>query len=386
VLVWSLLVAGVAIDGYLHPWRHTVYGIYAAAAKDWWAGRDMYFQTGEPYRYSPLFAIALTPFACLPDCWGNAVWKVCNAGVFAAGLGAWARRLVPAELSRARRAALFLLALPLALHSMYIGQANLAMLGAALLGLAAVRAERWGQGAGWLACATLIKGYPLALALLLAATYPRRFAGRFAVALGLGLLLPFATQRPAVVAAQYASWGGHLRHSTHIFRERLRSLDHLFQLSGHPLAPQTFALLGAAAGAVVLGLCLLHSRATAEPRERLTHCFMLFAVWAVLFGPATEACTYSVMAPAVAWALVDAFRRRTGWGIRLLLAASLLMMEPLGTDTFGQAARTFANSHGLQPLGALLFVGCMLADGARTLWTTRTAQLPQAPTPVRGAA
>jgi hypothetical protein len=386
VLVWSLLVAGVAIDGYLHSWRHTVYGIYAAAARNWWAGEDLYVWHGEPYRYSPLFAIALTPFACLPDDWGNALWKVCNAAVFAFGLGAWARRVVPADLSRAQRAALFLLALPLAIHSMYIGQANLSMLGAVLLGLAAIRAERWGQGAGWLACATLIKGYPLALALVLVAIYPRRLAGRFAAALAVGLLLPFAAQRPGVVAGQYASWWGHLRDSTHLLRERLRSLDHLFQLGGHTLTPLTFALLGLAAGGVVLGLCLLNAQQTADPRTRLTCCFVLFAVWAVLFGPATESCTYAVMAPAAAWALVDAFRRRRGWGIGLLFIASVLMMGPLSTDTFGQAVRNFANANGAQPVGALLFVLCLAAGTVRASWTTRRPQLPQGSAPLRGAA
>jgi hypothetical protein len=386
VLLWFLLVAGLAVDGYLHSWRHTVYNIYAVAARHWWAGRDMYVCDGEPYRYSPLFAILLTPFACLPDGWGNALWKVCNAVVFAAGLWTWGRRVVPAALSRNQLAALFVLALPLALHSMYIGQANLAMIGAVLLGLGAVQDGRWNQSAGWLAWATLVKGYPLALALILAAMYPRRLAGRFLAALGLGLLLPFAAQRPAVALAQYASWWGHLHDSAHLFRERLRSIDHLFQLGGYPLTPQAFALLGLAAGGVVLGVCLWQALQSGDPRQQLTRCFVLFGVWVVLFGPATESCTYAVMAPAAAWTLVDAFRRRTGWGIRLLLAASLLMMGLLSMDTFGQTVRNFANAHGVQPLGALLFLGCLVADRTRARWTTRLPQLPQDPAPVRGAA
>src|SRR5207248_9164934 len=113
---------------------------------------------------------------------------------------------------------------------------------------------------------------------LLAALYPRRFALRFVAALGLGLALPFALQWPAVVAAQYASWFAYLGDSTAILRERLRSVDYLFQVCGHPVAPPLFAALGVLAGAVVLGLCAWHARRTADRRERLTYTFLLYSV------------------------------------------------------------------------------------------------------------
>src|SRR5262249_5408239 len=159
---------------------------------------------------------------------------------FAAGVGVWARRLVPASLNRKKVAALFLLVLPLAVHSMYIGQANLVMLGVVFLGLAAAGNERWNQSAAWIALATLIKGYPLALALLLAGLYPARFALRFLAALAMGLFLPILTHWPNVVAAQYGRWFDHLCDSTAIMRERLRSLDHLFVLAGRPLSARLF--------------------------------------------------------------------------------------------------------------------------------------------------
>src|SRR5439155_11808319 len=119
-----------------------------------------------------------------------------------------------------------------------------------------------------------------------------------------------ALQTPDVVATQYASWFAHLGDSTSILRERLRSLDHLLQIYGEPISPQLFTALGMLAGAAVLGLSALQTWRTADLRERLTFTFLLFSVWAVLFGPATESCTYIVMAPAVAWALVEAFQRR----------------------------------------------------------------------------
>jgi hypothetical protein len=372
-LVWGGLALGLAAYAFAYPYVHTVYDIYAPAARAWWAGEDLYVLRSDHYRYSPLFAVGLTPFALLPDCLGGALWKALNALIYAAGLVTWARRVLPARLDRSQAGILSLLALPVSLHSLYIGQANCLMLGAVLFGLAAAASGKWNRSAAWLALATLIKGYPLALAMMLAVLYPRRFALRFAAALGIGLLLPFAFQWPGVVAGQYASWWHHLQDSTIIMRERLRSVDYLFEIAGHPLSPRTFGLMEVLAGAAVLGLCLLHAWQTADLREQLTRVSLLFAAWVVLFGPATETCTYIVIAPAVAWALLEAFLSPTAWATRLYLLACLLLMGPVVTDLFGQTVRNVANAHGSQPVGALLFLAYLLARTGRTYGALQVA-------------
>jgi hypothetical protein len=366
VTVWILgvLVIAIAAYTYAYPRTHSVYPTYAAAATRWWAGQNLYDEPG--YRYGPLFAIAMTPFALLPEAWGGALWKTLNSLTYAAGLWAWARRVLPVSLTGSQVAALFLLALPTSLMSMHNGQANLVMVGAMLLGLAGAVAGHWIRAAGWLALATVIKGYPLALPLLLVFLYPLRFGPRFAAALGLSILLPFATRPPGIAAAQSRAWMAHLRGGLGERPARFRSIDQLWRIYGHPLSPEAYAALGLFAGAAVLALCLLHARRTTEPREVLTRAFMLFAAWVILFGPTTEEATYVVIAPAIAWALVDAFRRPAGRGTRLLLIASLLLMGPLGTDTFGTAVRLFATGHGSLPFGGLLFFTYLLAQTGRT--------------------
>src|SRR5438132_8575667 len=215
--VWATLLFGLSLFSYRYPWSHTVYDIYARACQHWWTGQDLYRALGtDYYRYSPLFAISMTPWALLRDSWGGALWRIFSGLLYAAGLRAWAGKTLSEGSSQWQRAALFMLVLPLSLHSMQNGQANVVMLAALLLGLAAASTEKWNQAAGWLALATLIKGYPLALALLLAALYPRRFLFRYAIALAAGLLLPFATQRPEFVIEQYRSWLVHLQESTAI--------------------------------------------------------------------------------------------------------------------------------------------------------------------------
>ncbi len=234
--------------------------------------------------------------------------------------------------------------------------------------------------------ATLTKGYPVALGLLLAALYPRRFAHRFAGALALGLALPFAAQSPAVVTANYASWLKHLDDSTTIMRERLRSVDHLFVLYGEPLTSRTFLRAQLAAGLFALGLCLVHVRRTADRRQQLVVTFLLFSAWVVLFGPATESCTYVVIAPAIAWAVVDAFARGAAWPKRLVLLASLLMMGPLTTDMAGQTIRNFANEHGSQPLGGLLFLAIILSMVGRLQKVTESDKTARYKEPIQYAA
>lgn len=373
VLVWGGLLIGVAVHAARYPQSHTVYNIYGPAARHWWAGEDLYapvvkgwweaghwVTTTDYYRYSPLFAVAVTPVAVLPDFLGNPLWKVLNSVIFAAGLWCAARRLFPDTPGRPPTAALFLLVLPVTLASLYIGQANLLVVGAVLLGLSAAAGDRWTVAAAWLAAATLVKGYPLALALLLSALYPRRFAPRFVLALAAGLLLPFLTQPPGVVSAQYASWWTHLSDSTVLMRERLRSVDQLFALCHFPLSPRAFSLLELAAGVAALGLCYLHFRRTTQARERLTWVLLVYSTWVVLFGPATESSTYAVMGPALAWSLIDAFRRPAGWAGRVVLIACLILMGPVVTDLFGATVRVWAHRYGMQATGGVVYLAYLL--------------------------
>jgi hypothetical protein len=375
---WAVLAAGLAVHGYWYPRTHTVFDIYAPASRMWWSGQDLYapvvrawLEDGRPastvehYRYCPLFAVAVTPFAVLPEAWGNSLWKTFNVAFLAAGLATACRRLFPLRHPGPQTAAVFLLAVPTSLHSMYNGQANCLMAGAVLFGLAAAADGRWNRSAAWLAAATLLKGYPLALGLLLSVLYPRRFPLRYAAALGVGLLLPFVTQRPGYVVEQTAGWWGHLRDSTELMRERLRSVDNLLAVCGRPITAQTFAWLELTAGVATLGLCLYVARRVTDARQRLTLVLFLYSAWVALFGPATETCTYVVMSPVVAWAVVEAFDRPAGWVVRLGLIASLLLMGPLITDMFGPAVRTLATKYGSQPAGALVFLAYVLTEAAR---------------------
>jgi hypothetical protein len=99
----------------------------------------------------------------------------------------------------------------------------------------------------------------------------------------------------------------------------------------------------------------------------------------VLFGPATESCTYVVIAPAVAWILLDAFGRPGSWGIRSLGIACLFFMGLFVTDLFGSRMRNYATDHGSQPIGAILFAALLLWQLAGQGQTKRPISSPESP-------
>jgi hypothetical protein len=81
-LAWTILAGALAVHAILFPDSHSVYPIYSSASRSWLAGQDMYVVVADYYRCSPLFAIALTPFALLPDCLGGALWKAFNLAIY----------------------------------------------------------------------------------------------------------------------------------------------------------------------------------------------------------------------------------------------------------------------------------------------------------------
>src|SRR5437762_2969814 len=87
VSVWAtiaLVCAGLAL---VKPQAHTVYPIYAYAAGEWAAGRDIYVQAPgfDYFRYSPTVAAFFVPWRLFGDAWGGAIWRLAGIGLLAVG-------------------------------------------------------------------------------------------------------------------------------------------------------------------------------------------------------------------------------------------------------------------------------------------------------------
>ncbi|MBM3979542.1 MAG: DUF2029 domain-containing protein [Planctomycetes bacterium] len=376
--VWVAASVFVAIHAYRNPRGHTLYDIYAIGIRNWWHGVDLYprqAETGELFRYSPAFALTAGPFALLPPGAGNATWKLFNLGAFALGLAVWAKRGQAGPLSANRTAALFLVAFPIVMGNVYNGQANLLVMGLVLLALAAVARDRWWGAATALAAATLIKVFPVALALVLCVLYWRTLPLRFVAALALGLLVPLVAQNPEYAVRQTGEWLHHLSASTELNRDRLKSLDKLFEVAGAGVSRPAFQALAAGAGALVLAAGTLAVR-RGEPRPAvLFQVGAWFVTWVVLFSPSSEAATFSVLGPFLAWATVEAFRRPRAWVERAWLVACVYLVGPSDGDT-GKLTRWMFETYPATTLGALGFQLWLCLDLARRARAARPAHLP----------
>jgi hypothetical protein len=248
------------------------------------------------------------------------------------------------------------LLLPLSLSSLNNGQPNPLVLGLLLAALAAVDAERWTLAAVLVALVTMIKLYPLAVGLLLAAVYPRRFLPRLVLALTLAALLPFICQHWDYVRAQYALWLTRLGKDQRWdwpLHMAYRDLWLLIRLAHVPLTPLGYLVVQLVSAAGCAVVCIALRWRERPRREVLGAILALGSCWMTLCGPATESSTYILLAPALAWAVVsaecDGWPRLLGFLTRIAFVLFMLcVVRGLwpGVNRF--------HALGLQPQGAVL--------------------------------
>jgi hypothetical protein len=391
--VWTVLAVGCCLRALLFPASHTVYHNYANAGRSWLHGADAYDlardSSGAPvprmsgYRYAPLVSVLLVPFALLPDGLGGALWRLVSFACFFGAFAWFQRRVLPGaeELGDRAKAALWLLLVPLSLGSMNNGQANVLLIGLLLSAGAAVIVQRWNLAAAVLAGACLLKIYPLAVALLFVLVYPRQLGWRFLAALGVGLALPLVAQQPAYVLGQYSNWLELLvtdDRRDFALNQGYRDFYLLTRFFGMPMDSTSYWALRALAGTLVAGVCLV-GRLRQWPEQHLVQTLLaLGCSWMVVFGPSTESSTFIVLAPALSWALVDAFRPgRPHWS-RAVLVMVMAMFALTFAATWFPGGRDWF--YVLQPLSALVFFVERLLRAAPAPEATamQQPQLPQA--------
>ena len=354
--------------------KHSVYPAYALAARRWIAGQNLYTVDNLKFRYSPLFAICFTPFSALPDRAGAIVWRLLNVAVFAIGLRWCGRRFFP-RIDAQSVAVLFLIALPLTVPSLNNGQANPLMTGLLLCAVASIARERWTTSALFLITSIFLKLYTLAAAVLLALVYARQLIWRLmAVAIG-ALTLCFCLQSPAFVAHQFSGWFEYLRNDLRLdlppdaaYRD-LRLVLNDIGLHPHPLLYFILQLLSALAIAI---MCIFAKTRHVPDRVLLKLAYSFVACWMLLLGPATESCTYILVAPVFGWLFIESADRSWSYRAALWMAAVLL--------TIGMIAAWFPfvkaiHALGEQPLGILSLLYCLLSDFKNAICnTTATAR------------
>ncbi|MFO0863780.1 MAG: glycosyltransferase family 87 protein [Gemmataceae bacterium] len=318
---WGALFVFVLIRAAVQPHRQTVYPIFAFAGDCWLSSEDCYSDdvreakaaergiSLDQFRYAPAVAAFFAPLAMLPEVVGGTLWRVLNFGVFGFGILWLLHRVYYSQKPEMRswQGLLWLSMLPLSLSSLNNSQANPLAVGLVAISTVAVLESRWNLAAFCLAAVTLFKIYPFAFGMLLMVLYPRQLIWRTALALVVVGMLPFAMQRPDFVLAEYASWLARLKGDDRTmmeFGEGYQDMHLLLRMAGVYIPRNAWLLVQAATGA---SLALLAWMARNRwPRERLLLAlFDLCACWMMLFGPATESCTYIFLAPTLSMALVE---------------------------------------------------------------------------------
>jgi hypothetical protein len=388
--LWLALGLAVSVRTLVNPGKHTVFPIFAGSANHWWANQPLYqsYPGLDTFRYSPFFALAITPFAQLGLRLGGILWNWVGLGVLLGGLWCFVRDVAPGRWTRPRVAAFLVLGAAGALRGLWNAQSNALMVGLLLLAASALaravgeddtpsaeRRRRWWRAAFFLALPVCLKLTPLAPALLLCALWPRRLAWRFAVATAACFLVPFLTRPPALVFDHYAEWLNHLTASGHDrwlgFRDGWTvwlAVRHLASGLAGPLAVcepyqgLAYPAVQLLAAAAALAWCLWQ-------RQRASH-FGLGAAWLVhvalsagmawlmLFGPAIEHATYVFLAAPLAWAVVQREEWPRG---RLLLGTAAVLVLALGWGALSRMAMgAWPEGGGLLvaalPLGTALFI------------------------------
>jgi hypothetical protein len=358
---WFICVAIVSVRVYFHPGSHSVFTTYRAAGGAWLHRAEIYNRTVGTFLYSPLIAAVYSPFALLSQNTGEVIWRVLLGLALPLALWFNARKLF--DFSEKEFAWLFALVLPLTLSSLNDGQANLILIVLFLCATAAASQSCWFTCAFCAAFAVYWKIYPIALALLLAAVFPKKLAARIFLMLFVLFVVSLLLQKPSYVLHEYRSWFVNLVSDTRRAQEyygKWRDFYLLLRLAGIPISTMWWNIAQATAAIIAAGICVVGT-IRRWPRVTLLFGVMSLAItWMLLFGPATEGATYVLIAVPSAYLLIFGWTDASQPGLRTTSTITYLGFLGAGTlNSWFHIERGSYLVHAIQPLFALCFCGAL---------------------------
>lgn len=302
--LWFLFVAIICVRIYTHPGWHSVFPTYRDAGAAWIRQAPLYGAPGI-FLYSPLVAAFFSPFALISQNVAEVLWRLLLG--FALPLALWFNARTLFDFSKKEFAWLFLLIVPLTLSSLNNGQANIIIIVLFLVAAAAASQSRWLICAFCAAFAVYWKIYPIAFALLLAVIFPKKLIFRILLVL-IGLfVVSLFLQKPSYTLQQYGDWLVNLasdRRRAHEYYGRWRDFYLLLRLLGIPISTMWWTIAEVTAGSVAAAICFLGTTRHWPRATLLLGAMSLAIVWMLLFGPATEAATYVLIAVPSAYLLI----------------------------------------------------------------------------------
>jgi alpha-1,2-mannosyltransferase len=274
---------------------------YAHASARWFGGQPLYaLNTIHGFLYLPTFAVLYAPANLLPAAASGVIWRTLGLALLAHAL--W--RLCRLTGSAAPRLYLMvtILMLFVAHGAARLGQVNVHLSAVMVYAALAMAEQRWRALALWLCLAVVLKPVMLPMFLLCGAVRPKEMGWRLALGLTGVLLLPFAFQAPAYVAAQYNGF------ATKMFMASdpaaipygFADIFALTRLFGLHVPRVVQVVVQATAGLAIVGLCRLAVRRW-DPVPAALFLLAASGSYVLLFNPRTETNGYVLVGTVVAF-------------------------------------------------------------------------------------
>jgi len=368
--VWALAWLWIGVLVWRDPVNHNVCVEYATPSHNWLAGRGLYLDNMgvDGFLYMPQSGLLYMPFALMGPVLGGMVWRAAGLCLFCWGIWRWGKMLWP-DIFPSIFAIASAIAFPITLASLRNGQANLQIAALMLLAAAELHQRRWWWATLWLVIGLVVKPIMIVMVLLAAAVYPV-IIWRLAIVLVLATLIPFATQKPHYVLAQYQAYYEVLKTASQPQRI-FCDLRGLLWKMGWIMPQSLYQAVQILAAGATLGLCLIASRRWAHA-GRAFFLFILAACYLMLFNPRTESSSYVILGPALALPAAALLLHRDIWGWVVAALSICLSCDGWAYN---------ATHNWLKPAACIVFLGLViyqLLRGNAQRWN----QIPRPPSGV----
>ena len=356
LILWLVLLAVVSVRATLAPRKNTVYPAYHAAGLHFKYYEDIYNQQDaskgiDLFRYVPSFAAFMIPMTVLPEPLAGAFWRLLQGLTMLWVLVLIANRFWPEPTKKG----LFLtLCVPLAVGSLNNGQVNPLLVVSLGLGLLCSLGGSWCLAGISISLAVFLKVFPIAIALLFV------LVGGWRLALGLvaGLVFTgcfgFFVGPWEYVLSQWSQWVdllGRDNRSNWPIEAGYRDFWMLLKIVGVNPPFWCYQCIQAGSGFALAVFVLWVSRNLGKSKGFLV-AWGLGNCWMMVFGPTTESSTYTLLAPVLAFAILESISTRQNPGVLLPIGlAGILLFGAVFAGAFPIAGRLHA--FGMQPIGTI---------------------------------
>ncbi len=317
-------------------------------------GRILY-EGPDYFRYSPVFAALLAPFAALPGPLGNILFDVLGLALLFHAIRRLARTVFPEPVLSRNEPAVLVLSLVGVVRSIWSSQAHTWTAAVIFLAAVALVERRWWLAAFLLALSVHLKLAPIVLAGVVAVLWPRKMSWRFAIALVALALLPFLNGQPGPVVGMYRDCQARLRELTALRLPGVRDVLHVFESLHVALPPGAYRAIQALGGLLVVGWAWRLQRREVPAEWLVSGSFAVTIAYMLALGPAVEFVQFPLLAPWVSAAVLAA-RPRSLERRALAVLYAMTMVAGFGAveDLLGGLIRSRA-PESLITLGAIAF-------------------------------